>query len=154
MMRRLIAIGACALALSQPGCTASPRSAEIRQWTDDLAITVAVTPLPPKSEIVTQFKVVVKDKETGQPIEHGEGRLFATNSGNATVYDGLAKGKELGTYYARIRFPISGDWAMGLQFRRDSTSRLQRTQDWVQKVNLAPTSTTLPASAPSSTPSH
>lgn len=111
---------------------------EVRQWTDDLAFRIATTPLPPVAEEMTVYKIVVQDKETGQPIETGEGRIFASHADLANTYDGLAKGEEVGTYYARIRFPVSGDWAMGLQFRRDSTKPLQRTNDWTQTVRPAP----------------
>jgi hypothetical protein len=84
------------------------------------------------------YKVIVQDKNTGQPIEGGEGRIFASNQEQARTDNGLAKGKEIGTYYARLRFPVSGDWAVGMQFRRDSTKPLERTLDWVQTVSRAP----------------
>jgi len=114
------------------------RAAEIRQWTDDMAFRISVVPAPPISEEMTVFKVVVSDKESGQPIQTGEGRIFATSQEHAQTGDGLAKGPEVGTYYAHVRFPVSGDWAVGLQFRRDSTSKLERTQDWQQQVLPAP----------------
>jgi hypothetical protein len=114
------------------------RAAEIRQWTDDMAFRISVVPAPPIAEEMTVFKVVVSDKETGQPIQAGQGRIFATSQEHAQSGDGLAKGPEVGTYYAHVRFPVSGDWAIGLQFRRDSTSKLERTQDWQQQVLPAP----------------
>jgi hypothetical protein len=115
-------------------CEAPKVHRDVRLWTDDLAFRISITPTPPVAEEVTVFKIFVQDKETGQPIETGEGRLFGTHKDKVNSYDGLAKGPEVGTYYARIRFPISGDWALGLQFRRDSTQPLQRTNDWVQTV--------------------
>jgi hypothetical protein len=114
------------------------RAAEIRQWTDDMAFRISVVPAPPIAEEMTVFKVVVSDKESGQPIQVGQGRIFATSQEHAQTGDGLAKGPEVGTYYAHVRFPVSGDWAVGLQFRRDSTSKLERTQDWQQQVLPAP----------------
>ncbi len=111
---------------------------EIRQWTNDLAFRISVSPAPPVAEEYALYKVVVQDKNTGEPIETGQGRLFASTKEQAQSYDGLAKGKEVGTYYARLRFPISGEWAVGLQFRRDSTLPLERTQDWMQTVSPAP----------------
>lgn len=119
-------------------CATTERPVEIRQWTDDLAFRISVTPAPPVAEEYAIFKVVVQDKSSGQPIETGGGRLFATNKDRAEAYDGLAKGKEPGTYYARLRFPVNGEWAIGLQFQRDSTTPLERTQDWVQTVSAPP----------------
>lgn len=127
-----------ATAASLASCGDKARAAEIRQWTDDMSFRISVVPAPPVAEEMTVFKVVVLDKESGQPIQTGEGRIFATSQEHAQSGDGLAKGPEVGTYYAHIRFPISGDWAIGLQFRRDSTTKLERTQDWQQQVLPAP----------------
>lgn len=128
--------GGAVLVIAGAACGGgSDRSTEVRQWTDDLAFRITVSPMPPSAEDMTTYKVVVNDKTTGQPIETGGGRVFASNEEGAKAYDGLAKGKEVGTYYAHLRFPVSGTWAMGLQFRRDSTKPLERTQDWYQTVN-------------------
>lgn len=121
-------------ALLLAACGPSGKATDLRQWTNDLAFRISVDPMPPRAEDVATFKVVVRDKESGQPIEMGQGRIFATSRDQARTADGLRKGKEVGTYYARIRFVTAGDWAMGLQFRRDSASALQRTNDWVQSV--------------------
>jgi hypothetical protein len=114
------------------------RAPEIRQWSDDMAFRISAEPSPPISEEITVFKVVVLDKESGQPIQNGQGRIFATSQEHAQTGDGLAQGPEVGTYYAHIRFPVAGDWAIGMQFRRDSSSKLQRTEDWQQQVLPAP----------------
>ncbi|HXC26071.1 MAG TPA: hypothetical protein VNU46_09155 [Gemmatimonadaceae bacterium] len=119
-------------------CTTQDHSIEIRQWTNDLAFRITVLPSPPVAEEDAIYKIVVQDKNTGQPIESGAGRIFASNQEQARTDDGLAKGKEIGTYYARLRYPVSGDWAVGLQFRRDSLRPLDRTLDWVQTVSPAP----------------
>lgn len=93
-----------------------------------------MTPAPPRALEQIEFKVVVRDKESGEPIEGGQGRVFATNEDRKNVYNGLEKGAELGTYYTKIMFVTAGPWAIGLQFRRDSTKALQRTNDWMQEV--------------------
>lgn len=134
MRRGAMLVGALSL-VAGAACTGNERALEIRQWTDDLAFRITVSPMPPAAEEIATFKVVVQDKNTGQPIETGQGRVFASNADGAKTYDGLAKGKEVGTYYARLRFPVSGTWAMGLQFRRDPSKTLERTQDWQQMVN-------------------
>lgn len=132
----ITAVCASVLALGAlDACGGTQPSTEMRQWTDDMQFRISVSPMPPVAEDIATYKVVVNDKATGQPIETGGGRVFASNQDGAKTYDGLAKGKEVGTYYARLRFPISGNWAMGLQFRRDSTRTLERTQDWYQSVN-------------------
>ena len=127
-----------AASVSLASCGNNNRAAEIRQWTDDMAFRISVVPAPPIAEEMTVFKIVVSDKESGQPIQTGQGRIFATSQEHAQTGDGLAKGPEVGTYYAHVRFPVSGDWAVGLQFRRDSTTKLERTQDWQQQVLPAP----------------
>lgn len=131
LMREAIAVAA---ALTVTACGGGERNTDMRQWTNDMAFRISVSPMPPVAEEMTTFKVVVQDKTSGQPIETGEGRVFATSPDRAQAYDGLAKGKEVGTYYARIRFPVSGEWSVGMQFRRDSTKTLERTQDWQQTV--------------------
>ena len=110
-----------------------------RQWSDTFAFRITVEPTPPRSVEEAMYKIVVQDKKTGEPIETGEGRIFATSADGANTDDGLLKGKEVGTYYGRLFFPTTGDWAVALQFRRDSTQRLERV-DWIQGVvNPTPT---------------
>lgn len=135
-MRKSALIGTLAVAAALSACGGPDRSTEIRQWTDDLAFRISVSPMPPVAEDMATFKVIVQDKDTRQPIETGQGRIFATSPDRAQAGDGLAKGKEVGTYYAHIRFPVSGEWTVGMQFRRDSTKPLTRTQDWQQTVLL------------------
>jgi hypothetical protein len=117
-------------------CTSSPRAMENRQWSDSFAFRISVEPTPPRAVEDTKYKIVVQDKRTGEPIQTGQGRIFATSKDGANTNDGLAKGQEVGTYYGRLFFPTTGDWAIAIQFRRDSTSKLERV-DWIQSVNAA-----------------
>jgi len=119
-------------------CGPTERNLELREQTQHYAFRITVTPTPPVAELGSVYKIIVQDKETGEPIQAGEGRLFASNIDQTNIYDGLAKGKEVGTYYARLRFPAAGEWAMGLQFRRDSLHPLERSGDWRQGVLTAP----------------
>jgi hypothetical protein len=105
-----------------------------RLFTDDLSIQVFMVPSPPRALEPIEFRVVVRDKESGEPIDGGQGRIFATNEDRKNIYNGLEPGKELGTYYAKLVFVTAGTWAVGLQFRRDSTVALQRANDWMQEV--------------------
>ncbi|MDO8501027.1 MAG: hypothetical protein Q7S20_04200 [Gemmatimonadaceae bacterium] len=118
------------------GCKPNARILDNRQWSDSFAFRITVDPMPPRAIEDARYRIVVQDKKTGEPIETGEGRIFATSSDGANTDDGFQKGKEVGTYYGRLFFPTSGDWAMALQFRRDSTQKLEKV-DWVQTVNNA-----------------
>ena len=52
------------------------------------------------------------------------------------IYDGLERGPQPGTYFAKLNFLTAGEWAIGLQFRKDSTQKLD-TMDWLQTVRNA-----------------
>ncbi|MGQ0537748.1 MAG: hypothetical protein ACT4R6_02280 [Gemmatimonadaceae bacterium] len=121
----LLALGSCGYGTGQP---------ELRLWTDSFAFRVSFEPVPPRALETIRFRVVVRDKETGQPIEGGEGRIFATNEDRHNIDNGFTAGPEVGTYHTTLFFVNAGPWAMGIQFRRDSTQRLQRTNDWMQDV--------------------
>ena len=131
---KLTAAALALSALALTSCEQKPRALENRQWSDTFAFRITVEPSPPRAIEDAVYKIVVQDKTTREPIETGEGRIFATSRDGANTDDGLAKGKEVGTYYGRLFFPTTGDWAVALQFRRDSTRRLERV-DWVQAVN-------------------
>jgi hypothetical protein len=122
----LVALGtACGPTGEQPA---------VRLWTDDYAVAISFNPSPPRALEQIEFKVVVRDRETGQPIEGGSGRIFATNEDKKSVDNGLTPGKELGTYYTKLFFVNAGTWAVGFQFRGDSTRALQRANDWMQEI--------------------
>ena len=131
-MKRVAALMVVSAAVM--ACGPNPRALDNRQWSDSFVFRITVEPSPPRAIEDAMYKIVVQDKKTGEPIETGEGRIFATSADGANTDDGLAKGKEVGTYYGRLFFPTTGDWAVALQFRRDSTQRLERV-DWVQSVN-------------------
>jgi len=124
------------LALVASGCGPSQKNTDLRQWTDDLTFRISTDPLPPHAREKIIYKVVVQDKESNQPIERGEGRIFATSRDGANTWDALEPGPEPGTYYGALRFITAGDWAVAIQFRRDSTQKLERV-DWMQSVRAA-----------------
>lgn len=117
-------------------CGPPPGPPPTRFWTDDIAYQVSADPVPPHAREDVIFKVVVRDKASGQPINGGEGRIYATSHDGANAWDGLTPGPQAGSYYGKLHFITSGDWAMGLQFRRDSTRPLQKL-DWRQEVAAA-----------------
>lgn len=120
-------------------CTPGPPTDEnaIRLWTDNYYIVVTSEPSPPRALEQVKYTVVVRDKETRTPIDGGEGRIFATNEDRKNTHNGFEKATAPGTYQTTMFFATSGPWAMGIQFRRDSTQRLQRTNDWMQDVLAA-----------------
>ncbi len=127
------------LGASLLSCGPSPDFGVIRLWTDDFEIRLTSDVTPPRSLERITYTMVVRDKKTREPIANGEGRIFATNADRKTVWNGLTYGPEVGTYRTTITFVTAGEWAMGVQFRRDSTQVLQRSSDWRQTVlNEAP----------------
>ena len=113
-----------------------PDALAIRGKTDSFLVQVSADPIPPFAREETIYKVVVRDAKTRSFIEKGEGRIFATSADSVNIFDGLVPGPELGTYYAKLSYVTAGDWAVALQFRRDSTARLERV-DWTQSVRNA-----------------
>ena len=130
------AIVVLGLAVLLGSCSSPDRDRTLanRQWSDNFAFRITVDPTPPRAIEDAKYRIVVNDKKTGEPIETGEGRIVATSADGANTDDGLLKEKEVGTYSGRLFFPTSGDWAVAIQFRRDSTQRLERV-DWIQSVN-------------------
>jgi len=133
MLRRLAFVSLVAAALTS--CGSNPKLLELRLWSDSYAFRVTVDPMPPRALEPILYRIVVQDKKTGQPIETGEGRIFATSADRANTSDGFKKEKELGTYSARLFFATSGDWAAAIQFRREPNPRMPLERvDWIQTV--------------------
>jgi hypothetical protein len=110
-----------------------PRERELRLYSTNYYFTVVPSESPPFAREGTLYKVVVRDRESRQPIETGEGQIYANNAERASTWDGFRKADELGTYYGKLNFVTAGTWAVAIRFRRDSTSRLE-TIEWIQEV--------------------
>jgi hypothetical protein len=134
---RLARVGAAALlGVSLAGCGSPPEGT--RLWSDNYEFRVTVEPKPPRALEPALYRVVVLDKKTKQPIENGEGRIFATSQDRANTNDGFKKEKELGTYSGRLFFATTGDWAAAIQFRREKNERMPLERvDWIQTVRPA-----------------
>jgi hypothetical protein len=132
----LALVAVSALGLTLTGCTAGPGNdpKTTRLWTEDYYIRVTSDPSPPRALEPIQYTVIVQDKKTREPIDVGEGRIFATNEDRKNTDNGFEKGEAPGTYKTKLFFATAGKWAMGIQFRHDSTKTLQRTNDWYQDV--------------------
>lgn len=133
-IRRIAGGGALAVLLAGAACSPSqcapPTLCQITK-TYHFAITPSVS--PPHAREAILYKIVVRDRKSRQPIETGEGQIYANNADRASTWDGFAKGAELGTYYGKLNFVTSGMWAVALRFRRDSLHALETTE-WIQDV--------------------
>jgi hypothetical protein len=137
MIRRVMLVPVLAAVLANCGGSA-PKSRELRLWSDSYAFRVTMVPMPPRAIEPIVYRVVVQDKKTGQPIETGEGRIFATSPDRANTDDGFRKEKEVGTYSGRLFFATTGDWAAAIQFRREKNPRMPLERvDWIQTVQPA-----------------
>jgi hypothetical protein len=119
-------------------CGSSSRVLDLRLWSDNYAFRVTMDPRPPRALEPITYRIVVQDKKTGQPIETGEGRIFATSADRANTSDGFRKEKELGTYSGKLFFATTGDWAAAIQFRREKNPAMPLERvDWIQTVHPA-----------------
>ena len=136
MKLRLALVSVGALLLSS--CGPNPKATELRLWSDSYSFRITLDSMPPRAVEQVTFRVVVQDKKTGQPIENGEGRIFATSKDGANTDDGFKKEKELGTYSGRLFFATTGDWAAAIQFRREKNPKMPLERvDWIQGVREA-----------------
>jgi hypothetical protein len=130
--RRLV-LGALGLALTAAAACGPPRRPEIRQGTKSYLFNITSDPIPPHAREDVVYTITVKDRETGQPIETGEGRIFANTLEGARTYDGFVKAAAVGAYQGKLRYVKAGQWAVGIQFHSDSTKPLEKTE-WMQDV--------------------
>ena len=131
-------VGALAAALLAASCGAPSQSnAGLRLWTADFEIRVSSDPMPPRAQEATMYTIYIRDKKTREPIVKGEGRIFATSADRHNIWQGFTYGPEVGTYHSRLLFITSWEWALGIQFRRDSTKALQQSEDWRQTIRTA-----------------
>ena len=133
-MRRAAAqVGTILLALMGAISCGPPAHPELRQGTDSYMFTISSDPVPPRAREAVLYTITVKDRKTGQPIETGEGRIFANTAEGARTWDGFAKAPQVGAYNATLRYVAAGQWAVGIQFHSDSTKPLEKTE-WMQDV--------------------
>ncbi|HEU4994647.1 MAG TPA: hypothetical protein VFT29_07495 [Gemmatimonadaceae bacterium] len=129
-------LGALALAMVAAIAACGPRQPrqyELRMISSTYAFTIAASQSPPHARESILYKVVIRDRDSRQPIETGEGQIFASNAERASTWDGFTKGAELGTYYGKLNFVTSGTWAVAIRFRRDSLHALEKVE-WLQEV--------------------
>lgn len=137
-MKRTVGFTMLALIGGLVACQPGPRDLSLRFRSEDMEFQILPDPVPPRARELggNRYRVIVRDRETKEPIEGGLGQIFATSRDGLDSYAPLEKGEELGTYYATLHFVTAGEWAMGLFFQRDSSSRRERL-DWMQEVFAA-----------------
>ena len=137
-MRRLAVIKVVALlgavGLGGAACAGDGKPRPLRLNSQSYSFQISPDDVPPHARQEVNYKVVIADRKTRQPIEQGEGRLFASDSVGAKTWDGFRYGPEIGTYHAVLRFITPGLWALAVQFRRDSLHPVERI-DWYQDVH-------------------
>ena len=106
---------------------------ELRMISASYAFSIVPSESPPHARGNILYKVVIRDRDSRQPIESGEGQIYASNAEHSNTWDGFAKGAELGTYYGKLNFVTSGRWAVAIRFRRDSLHPLEKVE-WTQDV--------------------
>ena len=130
----VIAIAAASLLACGPK-GAGNASSEYRAFTEHYAFNIASEPSPPHAREKTLFKIRVRDKTTSQPIEGGEGIIYGNTEDNSgKTWDSFTPGQAPGTYTAKLQFVIATNWALALQFRKDSTQPLEKVDTWYQTV--------------------
>ena len=137
-MRGSMLIAALVLGLAACGDDDGPPP--LRQMSNSYSYTIKPDDSPPHARQDIRYVIQIFDRKTRQPIENGEGRLFASNNEGAKTWDGMVYGPEVGTYHAKLNYVIAGTWAVAIQFRRDSLRPLERI-DWMQEVHDEKSST-------------
>ena len=120
-----------ALAAACGSSEAKPR--EMRQISQTYSFTISAESLPAHAREPILYKILIRDRDSREPIENGEGQIFSSNEEGAKTWDGLTYGPQIGTYYGKLNYVVAGDWAVAIRFRRDSLSPLERI-DWRQQV--------------------
>ncbi|HEY5440895.1 MAG TPA: hypothetical protein VIJ90_06395 [Gemmatimonadaceae bacterium] len=131
---RRLAAAALAFALTgAASCGGPDHQLELRQGTESYKFVITSNPIPPHAREDVIYTVTVTDRKTGQPIETGEGRIFANTRDGARTYDGFVKAPQVGAYSAKLSYVTAEQWAVGIQFHSDASKPLEKTE-WMQDV--------------------
>ena len=126
-------VAAAALVVCAASCGDDGPS-PLRQMSNSYSYTIKPDDSPPHARQDIHYVVQIFDRKTRQPIDNGDGQLFASNNQGAKTWDGMTYGPEVGTYHAKLNFVVAGTWAIAIRFRRDSLRPLERI-DWMQEVH-------------------
>jgi hypothetical protein len=122
---------ACAVSASCGRSEATPR--EMHYISKSYSFTITPEQAPPHAREFITYKVFIRDRDSREPIENGEGQIYSNNKEGARTWDGFTYGPEIGTYYGKLNYVTSGLWAVGIRFRRDSLHQLEKIE-WMQDV--------------------
>jgi hypothetical protein len=139
VLRRIGALVAAVAVVASCGGDNGPPP--LHQFTLSYDFTIKPDQAPPHARDDIHYSITIVDRKTRQPIENGDGQLFAgkpidpdvPSGPQSKTYDGFAYGPEVGVYHAKLNFVIPGTWAVAIRFRRDSLHPLERI-DWMQDV--------------------
>jgi hypothetical protein len=131
MMRRLTAMLSAAF-MATAAC-GDNKPAPLRQNSNEYSYVITPDDIPPHARQDIHYSIQIFDRKSREPIQNGEGQIFASNAEHAKTWDGLTYGPEAGTYHAKMNFVVAGTWAVAIRFRRDSIRPLERI-DWMQEV--------------------
>jgi hypothetical protein len=123
-----------ALAAAAASCGGDDRPDPLRQMSNSYSYTISPDDSPPHARQDIHYVIQIFDRKTRQPIDNGNGQLFASNNMGAKTWDGMTYGPEVGTYHAKLNFVVAGTWAVAIRFQRDSLRPLERI-DWMQEVH-------------------
>jgi hypothetical protein len=126
-------VAAVAFAVCAASC-GDDRPDPLRQMSNSYSYNISPDDSPPHARQDIHYVIQIFDRKTRQPIDNGEGQLFASNNMGAKTWDGMTYGPEVGTYHAKLNFVVTGTWAVAIRFRRDSIRPLERI-DWMQEVH-------------------
>lgn len=139
-MRR-VRIPAAALAVMLAACGGPKGPPALHEYSQTYDFTISPDQAPPHARDDVHYTITVFDRKSRQPIENGEGQLFAgkpieddaPTGPQSKTWDAMAYGPQAGTYHAKLNFVLAGTWAVAIRFRRDSLHPLERI-DWMQDV--------------------
>ena len=117
------------------------RPREMYYYSKTYHFTISPEQAPPHARESITYKVFIRDRDTREPIQSGEGQIYSNNRDGARTWDGFTYGPEMGTYYGKLNYVTAGLWAVGIRFRRDSLHPLEKIE-WMQDVlNERPSAT-------------
>jgi hypothetical protein len=142
--RRAAAIGivvAAAMFVSASCGRGEAGQRELFYFSKNYTFTITPTEAPPHAREPITYKVVIRDRDTREPIQNGEGQIYSNNREGARTWDGFTYGPEIGTYYGKLNFVTAGLWAVAIRFRRDSLHQLEKVEWYQDVLNERPSAT-------------